>query len=201
MAQSVNYKSNARPCTQGTLGYCTARGATHSNVHGALVHEAEAGGGVAGSDEDGGEDERRQDESQAPEGAVLGTVVAVVVTMPPHHLMRLRVWLGLRLWVRARVRLGGGGGCVRWRGWGATSPARALARARTLVGYVSHLERLQHCNLGRVERWREPRRWGHPRRRRWLGWTAAFTAALAAAAAGAELEPCGLAGGKAAEAA
>ena len=109
---------------------CTARGATHSNVHGALVHEAEAGGGVAGSDEDGCEDERRQDESQAPEGAVLGTVVAVVVTMPPHHLMRLRVWLGLRLWVRARVRLGVGMGGVRGRGWGATSPARALARAR-----------------------------------------------------------------------
>ena len=78
----------------------------HSKVmHGALVHEAEACSGVAGGDEDGGEDERRQDESQAPEGAVLGTVVAVVVTMPPHHLMRLRVWLGLGVWVRARVRL------------------------------------------------------------------------------------------------
>ena len=80
------------------------------------MHEAEAGCGVAGSDEDGGEDERRQNESQAPEGAVLGTVVAVVVTMPPHHLVRLRVWLGrrvwlgLRAWARARVGLGEGVG-------------------------------------------------------------------------------------------
>jgi len=74
------------------------------------------------------------------------------------------------------------------------------------MGSMSHLERLQHCNLRRVKRWRVPRRWGHPRRRRWLGWTAAFTAALAAAAAAtaaaaAELEPCGLAGREATEAA
>ena len=31
-----------------------------SSVHGALVDEAEAGGGVAGGDEDGGEDVRRE---------------------------------------------------------------------------------------------------------------------------------------------
>jgi len=37
-----------------------------SSVHGALVDEAEAGGGVAGGDEDGGEDERREHDAQAP---------------------------------------------------------------------------------------------------------------------------------------